>query len=66
MGNGLIEQVSDIIGVSTTAEATLVQDDLVTGEPTPPVIESFIPVASLIPWTSSQFPVRRRAPSSRL
>ena len=40
-----IEQVSDIIGVSIHCGATLVQgDDLVTaGEPTPPVIESFIP-----------------------
>jgi len=40
-----IEQVSDIIGVSIHCGATLVQDgDLVTvDEPTPPVIESFIP-----------------------
>ena len=40
-----IEQVSDIIGVSVHCGATLMQDDdLVTaGEPTPPVIESFIP-----------------------
>ena len=40
-----IEQVSDIIGVSVHCGATLVQDDdLVTaGEPSPPVIESFIP-----------------------
>ena len=40
-----IEQVSDIIGVSIHCGATLVPgDDLVTaGEPTPPVIESFIP-----------------------
>lgn len=40
-----IEQVSDIIGVSVHCGATLVQDDdLVTaGEPTPPMIESFIP-----------------------
>lgn len=40
-----IEQVADIIGVSIHCGATLVQgDDIVTsGEPLPPVIESFIP-----------------------
>ena len=58
-----IEQVSDIIGVSIHCGATLVQDDdLVTaGEPTPPVIESFIPS----PVNSVDFvtvPECRRAP----
>ena len=40
-----IEQVSDIIGVSIHCGATLVQDDdiVTAGEPSPPVIESFIP-----------------------
>ncbi len=40
-----IEQVADIIGVSIHCGATLAQgDDVVTaGEPSPPVIESFIP-----------------------
>ena len=40
-----IEQVADIIGVSIHCGATLAQeDDIVTaGEPSPPVIESFIP-----------------------
>lgn len=40
-----IEQVADIIGVSIHCGATLAQDDdiVTAGEPSPPVIESFIP-----------------------